>query len=181
MKAAVRLRQGALGVALATACFGGAYAVAMVPLTIPQGTKMRVTLSTPVRSERSMPGDALAATTTAAIEVDGRVVIPAGSIVRGRLTQVIPGTGMSSSAKGGFVVLTFDKVTTPEGFTETLAASLTSLAGPDGKIAGIVGGSAAGVVGITVSAGIRGKELRIPAGTALVLTLDQPLEMADGT
>jgi hypothetical protein len=88
---------------------------------------------------------------------------------------------MSSSAKGGFVVLTFDKVTTPEGFTETLAASLTSLAGPDGKIAGIVGGSAAGVVGITVSAGIRGKELRIPAGTALVLTLDQPLEMADGT
>jgi hypothetical protein len=195
---AVRVREIGLGFALAGLCFAGLlgcgtepsaqplaptapHAVAMVELTIAQGTQVHVTLSTPVRSERSMAGDAIAATTTGAIEVGGRIAIPTGSIIRGRVTEVISGTGMRSSEKGGSVVLTFDRVTTPGGHIEKLAASLTGLPGSDGKTAGIIGGSGAGGIGTTIVAGSRGKELRIPAGTELILTLDQPLTTIDKT
>ena len=151
----------------------------MVQLTIPQGTQVHVTLSTPVRSERSMAGDALAATTTVAIEVGGRIAIPAGSIIRGRVKEVIPGTkGTSTSEKGGSVVVSFDRITTPGGDTEKLAVSLTSLPGSDGKPAGIIGGSAAGGIGTTIGAGTKGEVLNLPAGSVLILTLDHPLTMA---
>jgi hypothetical protein len=154
----------------------------MVPLTIPQGTTMHVTLSTPVGSEKSLVGDALAARTTGAIEVGGRIAIPAGSIIRGRVTEVIPVTqGMNHSEKGGSVVLIFDTVTTPGGDTEMLAASLTSLVSSAGKTAGIIGGSATGGIGTAIVAGSKGKELNLPRGSDLILTLDRPLKTADRT
>ena len=175
----------------------------MARLTIPQGTEVHVTLSTAVGSETSQVGDSLTATTTENIEIDGKIAIPAGSIIRGRVSEVSPGTkGMHISEKGGSVVLTFDKVTTPGGDSEPLAASLTSLAGSTGKTAGIIGGSAAGGallgkilggdskdaavgavvgggIGTAIVAGTKGKELKIPAGTDLILTLSQSLKMID--
>lgn len=178
-------------------------AVARARLTIPQGTDVHVTLSTAVGSETSQVGDSLTATTTENIEIGGRMAIPAGSIIRGRVAHVNPGTkGMHISEKGGSVVLAFDKVTTPAGDSEPLAASLTSMASSTGKTAGIIGGSAAGGallgkilgghtrdaelgaivgggIGTAVVAGTKGKELTIPAGTDLILTLNQPLKMID--
>ena len=172
-------------------------------LTVPQGTEVQVTLSTPVGSETSQVGDSLTATTTNDIVVGGRVAIPAGSIVRGRVAEVAPGTkGMHISEKGGAVVLSFDKVTTPRGDSEALSASLTRMASSTGKTAGIIGGSAAGGallgkilgggtkdaaigavvgggIGTAIAAGTKGKALKIPAGTELTLTLDQPLRMVD--
>ena len=219
----IHVRHIGLGLALASLCFGGLLgcgaapsaqpppptsaprAVAKVQLTIPEGTQVHVTLSTAVGSETSQVGDALTATTTGAIEVGGRTAIPAGSIIRGRVAEVMPGTkGMHISEKGGSVVLAFDKVTTPGGDSERLAASLTSLASSTGKTAGIIGGSAAGGallgkilgghtkdaaigavvgggIGTAIVAGTKGKELKIPAGTDLILTLDQPLKMAEST
>jgi hypothetical protein len=197
---AVQVRRFGVGLALASLCFGGLlgcgvdpaaeplpatsvpHAVALVQLTISQGTKMHVTLSTPVGSEKSLVGDVLAARTTSVIEVGGRVAIPTGSIIRGRVTEVIPVTqGMNHSEKGGSVVLVFDKVTTPGGETERLAASLTGLASPTGKTAGIIGGSAAGGIGTVIVAGSKGKELNLPAGSDLILTIDRPLKTADRT
>ena len=178
-------------------------AVTMARLTVPQGTEVHVTLSTAVGSETSQVGDSLTATTTENIEIGGKIAIPAGSIIRGRVSEVSPGTkGMHISEKGGSVVLTFDKVTTPGGDSEPLAASLTSMASSTGKTAGIIGGSAAGGallgkilggdskdaavgavvgggIGTAIVAGTKGKELKIPAGTDLVLTLSQSLKMID--
>lgn len=178
-------------------------AVALARLTVPQGTEVHVTLSTDVGSETSQVGDSLTATTTENIEIAGKIAIPAGSIIRGRVSEVTPGTkGMHISEKGGSVVLTFDKVTTPGGDSETLAASLTSMASSTGKTAGIIGGSAAGGallgkilgggskdaavgavvgggIGTAIVAGTKGKELKIPAGTDLILTLSQSLKMID--
>jgi hypothetical protein len=154
----------------------------MVQLTIPQGTKVHVVLSTPVGSERSLVGDAVTATTTGAIEVGGRIAIPTGSIIRGRVTEVIPvTTGMKLSEKGGSVVLTFGKIKTPGGDTVMLTATLTGLAGSGGKTAGIIGGSAAGGIGTAIVAGTKGQELKLPAGSDLILTIDRPLKMADRT
>jgi len=217
----IHVRRNGIGLVMGTLLFGGLSAcaaqpsvqqpsqpdspraVAVVRLTVPQGTEVHVTLSTPVGSETSQVGDSLTATTTDAVVVGDRIAIPAGSIIRGRVTEVVPGTkGLNISEKGGAVVLSFDKVTTPRGDSEPMSASLTTMASSTGKTAGIIGGSAAGGavlgkilggstkdaalgavlgggIGTGIAAGTKGKELKIPAGTDLTLTLDQPLKIAD--
>lgn len=177
--------------------------VKQAQLTIPQGTEMHVTLSTPVGSETSQVGDTLTATTLENTMVGGKIAIPQGSTIRGRVAVVTPGTkGMHISEKGGEVVLSFDHVTTPGGDSKPLSASLTQMASSTGKTAGIIGGSAAGGailgkilgggskdaaigavvgggIGTAIVAGTKGKELKIPAGTDLTLTLDESLKMTD--
>jgi len=217
----VHVRRIGTGVALTSLFFGGLLGCAGQPsaetlaptsappvvqksrLTVPQGTEVHVTLSTAVGSETSQVGDSLTATTTNNIMVGDRIAIPSGSIIRGRVADVAPGTkGLHISEKGGSVVLAFEKVTTPRGDSEPLSASLTSMASSTGKTAGIIGGSAAGGailgkilggstkdaaigavvgggIGTGIAAGTKGKELKIPAGTDLVLTLDEPLKIAD--
>jgi len=174
-----------------------------VRVTVAEGTEIHVTLSTEVGSATSQPGDTLSARTTTAVLAGGRIAIPEGSTIHGRVTEVSPATkGLKVSEKGGAVVLSFDKVTTPRGDSTPMSASLVSVASSKGKTAGIIGGSAAGgavlgkvlggdtkdaVIGAVVGAGIgtgiaagtKGKELVIPAGTDFVITLDQSLTIAD--
>jgi hypothetical protein len=217
----VHSRRLGTGVALTALSFGGLLGCAGQPsaetiaptsaphvvqatrLTVPQGTEVHVTLSTAVGSETSQVGDSLTATTTNAVMVGDRIAIPTGSIIRGRVAEVMPGTkGLHISEKGGSVVLSFQKVTTPRGDSEPLSASLSSMASSSGKTAGIIGGSAAGGailgkilggstkdaaigavvgggIGTGIAAGTKGKELKIPAGTDLILTLEEPLKIAD--
>jgi hypothetical protein len=217
----IQVRRIGLGLAVTTLLFGGLLAcaadpsaqqlsqsaaprvVAAVRLIVPQGTQVHVTLSTAVGSETSQVGDSLTATTIVPIMIGDRIAIPAGSIIRGRVTEVVPGTkGLHISEKGGSVVLSFDNVTTPRGNSEAMSASLTSMASSTGKTAGIIGGSAAGGallgqilghntkstaigavvgggIGTGIAAGTKGKAVKIPAGTDLTLTLDRPLNIAD--
>lgn len=172
-------------------------------LTVPEGTTVHVTLSSPINSGTSQVGDDLTATTTAEILVDGRVAIPAGSIMRGQVSDVTPATkGLKISEKGGAVALTFNKVTTPAGDSSSMLGSLTAVAKSDGKTAGIIGGSAAGGallgkilgghtkdaaigavagagIGTGIAAGTKGTDVKLPAGTVLTITLDRPLTLAD--
>ena len=176
---------------------------AVVRVTVAQGTEIHVTLSTDIGSATSLAGDALSATTTTAVLAGGRVAIPQGSTISGRVTEVDPATkGLKISEKGGGMSLSFDEVTTPQGYSTPMTASLVSVASSSGKTAGIIGGSAAGGallgkllggstkdaavgavlgggIGTGIAAGTKGKELTIPAGTHLVITLDQPLTIAD--
>ena len=175
----------------------------VVRVTVPQGTEIAVTLSTAVGSATSQVGDLLTATTTAPIVVGDRVAIPTGSTISGRVTGVNPATkGLDISEKGGGLVLTFDEVTTPRGFDTPMSASLVRVAKSAGKTVAIIGGSAAGGallgrilgdgtkdaaigavvgggIGTGIAAGTKGRELVIPAGTDLALTLDEPLIIAD--
>jgi len=216
----IHVRRNGIGLSVTTLLFGALAAcsgqpsaqisqstahrtVEAVRLSVPQGTEVHVTLSTPVGSETSQVGDSLTATTTQAVVVDGKTAIPSGSIIRGRVTQVTSGTtGLKISEKGGIVVLSFNKVTTPGGNSEPISASLTDMASSTGKTAGIIGGSAAGGallgkilggsskdaalgavvgagIGTGIAAGTKGKAVKIPAGTDLTLTLDEPLSIAD--
>jgi hypothetical protein len=173
-----------------------------VRLTVPGGTKLHMTLSSPVGSATSNPGDRVVGTTTSAIIVGDRVAIPAGSTIQGHVTAVDPATkGLKISDKGGSIALAFTKVTTPVGDSASMSSSLTSLASSKGKTAGIIGGSVAGGailgkiigghskdaaigavvgggIGTGIAAGTKGKEVVIPAGTDVAITLDQPLTIA---
>lgn len=174
-----------------------------VRVTVPEGTELHVTLSSDLGSATSVVGDTLTATTTSAVVVGDRVAIPEGSTIHGRVTGVSRGAkGLDVSEKGGVVAISFDEVTTPRGDSTSMSASLTSIAKSAGKTAGIIGGSAAGGallgkilggstkdaalgavigggIGTGIAAGTKGKELVIPAGTHLALTLDRPLTIVD--
>lgn len=176
-----------------------------VRVTVPEGTAVHVTLSSELSSATSVVGDTLTATTTEAVVVGSRVAIPEGSTIHGRVTGVSAGTkGLDVSEKGGVVAITFDEVTTPRGDSTAMSASLSSIAKSGKKTAGIIGGSAAGGavlgkilggstkdaavgavvgggIGTGIAAGTKGKELVIPAGTHLEITLDRPLTIADRT
>jgi len=178
-------------------------APSVVRVTVAQGTEIHVTLSNDISSATSMAGDALSATTTTPVLAGGRIAIPQGSTITGRVTDVDPATkGLKVSEKGGGMTLFFNEVTTPMGYSTTMNASLVSVASSKGKTAGIIGGSAAGGallgkilggstkdaaigaalgggIGTGIAAGTKGKEMVIPAGTHLVITLDQPLTIAD--
>jgi hypothetical protein len=173
-----------------------------VRVTVPVGTEVHLTLSSPIGSATSQVGDTVTGTTTVAILVSDQVAIPAGSTVYGRVTGVDPATkGLQVSDKGGAVALAFTSITTPRGDSASMSGSLTSVASSKGKTAGIIGGSAAGGailgkilggdtkdaaigavvgggIGTGIAAGTKGKEVVIPAGTDLAITIDEPLTIA---
>jgi hypothetical protein len=160
-----------------------------------------MTLTSAVSSKTSQVGDPVSGTTTSAVIVGDQVAIPAGSTLQGRVTGVDSATkGLKVSEKGGGLVLSFSKVTTPNGHSSAMSGSMTNAASSKGKTAGIIAGSAAGGailgkilgghtkdaaigavvgggIGTGIAAGTKGKELVIPAGTPVDVTLDQPLTM----
>ena len=173
-----------------------------VRVTVPEGTAVHMTLASLVGSATSQVGDSVSGTTTSAILVGDRVAIPAGSTIQGKVTGVDPATkGLKVGEKGGTVVLSFTKVTTPNGDSSPMSGSLTSEGKSGGKTAGIIGGSAAGGailgkiiggetkdaaigavigtgIGTGIAAGTKGKEVVLPVGTDLLITLDRPLTIA---
>lgn len=170
-------------------------------VTVPQGTEIHMTLSSRVDSATSQVGDTVSGTTTSAVIVGDQVAIPSGSTFFGHVTGVDPATkGLKISDKGGGIVLSFTKLTTPNGSSSSMSGSLTSAASSSAKTAEIIGGSAAGGailgkilgghtkdaaigavvgggIGTGIAAGTKGKELVIPAGAAVAVTLNQPLAM----
>jgi hypothetical protein len=174
-------------------------------VTVPRGTQMQVTLSTDVGSEWSQIGDQITATTLAPVVVGDQVAIPQGSTISGRVTDVFAGKkGLKVSEKGGSIVVSFDRVTTPQGASAPMLASISSIARSKGKTGKIIGGSAAGgallgkvlgsndediaigavvggAIGTGIAAGTKGTELQLPAGTTLTMTLDQEMTIAART
>ncbi|HEX5043679.1 MAG TPA: hypothetical protein VFV75_12285 [Candidatus Polarisedimenticolaceae bacterium] len=170
-----------------------------VRVTVPEGTEVHMTLSSSVGSATSQVGEAISGTTTSAVVVGDRVAIPAGSTIHGRVSGVDPASkGLKIAEKGGGIALSFTGLTTPSGERSVMSGSLTSVGKSKGKTAGIIGGSAAGGailgkvlggstkdaaigailgggIGTGIAAGTKGKEVVIPAGTALAITLDKPL------
>jgi hypothetical protein len=161
-----------------------------------------MTLASQVGSATSLVGDTVIGTTTTPVVVGEQVAIPVGSTIHGKVTGVDPATkGLKVGEKGGTVVLSFTKVTTPNGDSSPLSSSLTSEGKSGGKTAGIIGGSAAGgailgkiigkdtkdaaigavigsAIGTGIAAGTKGKEVVLPAGTDLLIVLDRPMTIA---
>jgi hypothetical protein len=172
----------------------------MVRITIPEGTEVSLTLLDGVGSSSSQAGDTFTAKTTNPVVVGDRVGIPVGSKIRGQVTEVVPAKkGLKD--KGGAITLSFDKVETPSGFSAPISATVTGVGKSGKKTAGIIGGSAAGgailgkilggstkdaalgavvggAIGTGIAAGTRGKELDLPAGSHIVITLEHPLTIA---
>jgi hypothetical protein len=159
---------------------------------IPVGQEIDVRLQTPLSSETAEVEQRFEATTVVDVMQDDRVLIPAGSTVRGVVREVDRAT---RTDRTGELRLAFDEIvvrgeTYPIRANATQAFESEGLRGEAGRIGagagvgaiigGILGGVRGALAGILVGAGgtivaTEGKDVELPAGTILRIRLDQPL------
>jgi hypothetical protein len=162
--------------------------------TIPSGTEIDVRLQNSLNSGTAQVEDRFEATTLVDLNVNGRVVIPAGSVVRGVVTAVEPGTRTNRTSR---MTVSFDQVTVsgrsyPFRGTVTEAIEGSGIrgeatragagAGVGAIIGAVIGGVKGAVLGAVIGGGgtiaaTEGKEVDLPQGTVLRLRVDEPLDI----
>ena len=161
-------------------------------MEIPSGTEMDVRLSNTLDSGVSKVEDRFEATTMVDLNVNGRTAIPAGSVVRGVVTAVEPGTRTNRTSK---MTVSFDQVTVngrsyPMRGTVTEAIEGDGIKGEAGRtaagagvgaiIGGLLGGVKGAIAGILIGGGgtiaaTEGKEVELPQGSVLRVRIDSPV------
>jgi len=159
--------------------------------TLPEGTSFEVRLDEALSSKTARREDRFFASIATPVRVDGHVVLPAGTRVRGIVDDV---QEAERPARSGRLDLVFDRIAFADGTEIPLHSRVVSIeesldtgdtakkagigailggvlgsiiGGKEGALAGIVIGGAGGVVGTS------GQEVTLPAGTILSLRLEK--------
>lgn len=166
-------------------------------VTIPAGTVIPVTLDTSVGSDISRVEQPVSGHVSRPIVIGGKTVLPAGSAVGGVVTDAT----RSGKVKGrAHVALRFTSLTAgPDGEKQRIATgaigrtaeatkkkdaiTIGAPAAGGAIIGAIAGGKKGAAIGTAVGGGAgtaavlstRGKEVRLPKGTALSMRLTAPL------
>lgn len=158
---------------------------------LPAGTEFDVRLINSLNSGTAMVEDRFEASTLVDVSVGGRVLIPAGAIVRGIVTAVEPGTRTNRTAK---MTVSFDRVTVgtrayPIRATVSEAIKGGGVRGEAGRVGagagvgailgGIFGGAKGALAGVLIGGGgtiaaTEGKEVELAQGTELRVRMDSP-------
>lgn len=173
------------------------------PLVVPKGTAIPVALINSISTKTAKDGDAVYARTTFPITVNNEIVIPVGSHIRGKITEVQRPGRVKGKAE---LALSFQQLILPSGLTVELFGTLGSVGGDGtrkgetgiegestkgedaGKIGSAAGGGALGGViqgrsakstGIGAAAGgiIGAAGVLLSRGKDLVLQVGTPLEI----
>jgi hypothetical protein len=170
-------------------------------LVIPAGTKLPVVLKHAISTKESREGDAVYAETSFPVVANGRVLIPAGTYVQGRISHIRQAGRIKGRAE---VLMHFTTLIYPSGYTVLLPAAVENAPGVDktkikddegtiradsqtgekiGTAAGaaatgtVVGAASAGAKGALIGAGIGGA-----VGTAIgLLTRGNEVKLDAGT
>ena len=160
---------------------------------IPVGTEFDVRLQSHLNSGTAKVEDRFDATTLAPFGKNGRVLVPAGSVMRGIVSAVTP-AGRGLDRKGSMTLL-FDRFTI-DGRTYSIRATVEQAlqgendnakiatgAGVGAILGGILGGFKGALAGILIGGGgtiaaTEGSDVDLPAGTVLRVRLDAPLDVA---
>ena len=154
-------------------------------LTIPAGTELQLVLESGLSSTTSRVGDPVTARVARAMSPDGRILLPGGTVLKGRVYRAEEAGRVSGKAR---LAVDFDRIVV-RGVEHRLDTTAIDVEGPDshGRDAAIIGGSTVGgaiiggilgggsgakkgaVVGVLGGTGAvlatRGKEVEIPAGS----------------
>ena len=160
---------------------------------IPVGTEFDVRLQSRLNSGTARVEDRFDATTLVAYERNGRMLVPAGSVLRGVVSSVTPASrGIN---RRGELTLVFDRFTI-DGRTYSVRATVMKAlqgetdtgrvaagAGVGAIIGGILGGVRGALTGILIGGGgtvaaTEGNEVDLAPGTVLSVRLDAPLDVA---
>jgi hypothetical protein len=161
---------------------------------IPVAQELDVRLQSPLSSETSTVEQRFEATTVVDLMQSGRVLVPAGSIVRGVVSGVerpgrIERTGKLTLSFDQFVVRGREipmraqatQVFQSGGVREE-AGTIGAGAGIGGIVGGILGGVQGAVLGAVIGAGgaviaTEGKDVHLPAGSIIRLRFDTPVKV----
>jgi type IV secretion system protein VirB10 len=114
--------------ATSPATSAGPSAGAANELTIPAGTRVPVALKHAVSSKGTREGDGVYAETTFPVVANGRVLIPAGTCVHGRVTHIQRGGRIKGRAE---VLMHFTTLIYPSGYTVLLPGAVENAPGVD--------------------------------------------------
>jgi len=160
-------------------------------VTIPVGTLVDVRLQTPLGSGTSQVEDRFEATTVVDLTRDGRVVVPAGTVLRGVVAAV---DKASRGDRKGSLTLTFDRIVVKgasheikgtvteatEGSTASEVKKVGGAAAAGAVIGAILGGGKGAAIGAMIGGGgmvaaTPGSDVTLPVGTILRVRLDTAL------
>ena len=163
------------------------------PTEIPVGTEFDVRLQSRLNSGTARVEDRFDATTILPYERNGRMLVPAGSVMRGVVNAVTPASrGVS---RKGELTLVFDRFSI-DGRTYSIRATVMQALqgeGDTGKVAagagvgaiigGLLGGVRGALTGILIGGGgtvaaTEGNDVDLAPGTVLRVRLDAPLDVA---
>lgn len=161
---------------------------------IPVGTEMDVRLGSSLSSETAQVEQRFEATTVVDLTQDGRVVVPAGSVVSGVVSDVDKAGRID---RDGSLTLSFDRMRV-RGREHDIRAQATQVfeskgiraeagtagvgAGVGGVVGGIIGGLKGAILGAAIGAGgaiaaTDGKDISLPAGSIIRIRLDSPVRV----
>lgn len=159
---------------------------------VPVGTEVDVRLQTHLNSGTAKVENRFEATTLVDVVRNERVLIAAGSVMRGTVTSVTPAGRLQ---RKGSLTLSFDRITI-NGRTYSMRGTVTQAlesegirgetdkiatgAGVGAIIGGILGGVRGALTGILIGAGgvvaaTEGEDVDLPPGTVLRVRFDSPL------
>ncbi len=95
-----------------------------VTYTLPQNEYFRLRMNQNISSATARTGDRFKATVTIPVYASGVEVVPAGSIVEGRVTSVQPAR---TRGREGQIAVAFDALTLPDGTRRSIEGELTEL------------------------------------------------------
>jgi hypothetical protein len=114
----------------------------IVAVTVPASTGLEVEFLAGISSEEALVGDAVETFVVNDVMQDGRVAIPAGSVVAGQVTEVQPAKKIGGRAR---LVLEFNTLRLTSGNEIAIRSSIEFVGKKQtGKDAATIGGSAAG-------------------------------------
>ena len=162
---------------------------------IPVGQEMDVRLSNSLSSETAKVEQRFEATTVVDLMQDGRVLVPAGSVVQGIVSDVDKAGRVD---RDGSLTLSFDRIRV-RGREHDMRASATQVfeskgiraegvtagvgAAAGGVVGGIIGGVKGAILGAAIGAGgaiaaTDGKDISLPAGSIVRIRMDTPVRVA---
>ena len=161
---------------------------------IPANTELDVRLSNILNSGTAQVEDRFEATTAADLIIDGRTLVPAGSIMRGVVSSVQAAGRLKRKAE---MTVTFDQLTI-NGRSYPIRGTVTQAiegegvkgdlpkagvgAGVGAIIGGILGGFKGAMAGVLIGGGgtiaaTEGKEVELPQGTVLRVRIESPVPL----
>jgi hypothetical protein len=161
---------------------------------IPVGQEIDVRLQSALSSGTATAEQRFEATTAANLMQGDRVLIPAGSRVRGVVSQVEKAGNID---RKGSLTLAFDRITVngrehefrglatqvfESGGIRDEAATVGTAGAVGAIVGGIIGGVKGAIIGAAVGSGgviaaTEGKDIELPAGTIVRVRLDTPLQI----
>lgn len=166
-------------------------------ITVPAGTALAVRLNHGLSTEKNNSGDSFSASLSAPLEINGMLVAPAGSQVRGQLTEVVDSGRVEGRARMTMVLneievdgKSFDISTAPRffqapGTKKRDAGVIAGSAAVGAAIGAIAGGGKGAAIGAGVGGGAgtgavlatKGKPVAFGPETSIRFMLDGPVQM----